>query len=241
MFASKHNKEADFFWTELLGYSPDMRLIEVAMTHRSCHSSAAGMSCPQSNERLEFLGDAFIGLVVAEELYRLYPNRDEGFLTRARAHVVCRETLNRVAHDIGIASHVTLGISLRENAADVYGNALEALVGAIYLDAGYSKARDFVERYIIADQTHISKLAEKESDFKSRLLEWAQANKRKVEFVQLSDRYDAKTDSHTFVCQVLVDGQTLATSTGSTKKMSQQMAAKKSLRVVNSAKNGGIE
>ena len=204
------------------------------MRHRS--SVVLSPEKRATNERLEFLGDALIGLVVAEDLYNAFPDKDEGFLTRARARAVCRETLNQVAHELNLPEHLHIGMVLKENAENVYGNALEALVGAIYLDSGFERAARFVRKHIVVSQSHLVELASKDVDYKSRFLEWAQANRKKVEFVQLTDNYDVRHDSHHFVCEVLVDSQPVARATGTTKKLSQQNAAKKSLAVVNSEK-----
>ena len=209
-----------------------MSLIELAMRHRS---SSANSKEHASNERLEYLGDALIGLVVANDLYKAFPEGNEGFLTRARARVVCRETLNQVAHHIGLTTRLNLGTTLKENADNVYGNALEALVGAIYLDGGYSHAAAFVRKNIVVSESRLRELAMQDVDYKSRLLEWAQANKKTVEFVQLADQYDSRLDAHRFVCEVTIDSQVTARASGTTKKLSQQNAAKKSLQVVKLA------
>ena len=112
-----------------------------ALTHKSVSGA--------SNERLEYLGDALLGLVVARELYRLFPDQGEGFLTRVRAKAVCRENLNKIAHEIGLDKHLLTAMPMKRNSENVFGNAFEALVGAIFLDAGYEAAEDFVRRKVV--------------------------------------------------------------------------------------------
>lgn len=233
----EYQDESYRFWSELLEYKPrDIELINLAMSHRSAasHSHDARLT----NERLEFLGDAMIGLVVADSLYRTFPTETEGFLTRARARVVCREALNHVAHKLLLDRHLKLGIALKDNAENVYGNALEALVGAIYLDGGFYRAAQFVRKHIVVSEQHLRELAQHDIDYKSQLLEWAQAGHKRVEFVQLADQYDVRNDVHLFECEVLINSNAVAKAKGSTKKLAQQNAAKKSLEVVKMNKNG---
>ncbi len=226
-FRRNKRRNQSLFWRNLLGYTPrDLTLYELALTHRSASRG--------SNERLEFLGDAVLGLVVAQQLYEMYPNETEGKLTRMRAKVVCRENMNHIAHQIGLADRLVLGQVLKSNAENVYGNALEALIGAIYLEAGQARAEQFVRKHIIgAEQKTLRKLIEREVDFKSRLLEWGQAHRKKIEFVCLSDRYEAREDTHTFVYAVLVDGNEIAQAAGHTKLLAQQQAARKVLQIKN--------
>ena len=232
----RHRDESYRFWTELLEYEPrEIELIDLAMSHRSAASHLHDARL--TNERLEFLGDALIGLVVADSLYRTFPAETEGFLTRARSRVVCREALNHVAHKIQLDRHLKLGITLKENAENVYGNALEALVGAVYLDGGFDRAAHFVRKHIVVSESHLRDIAQHDVDYKSQLLEWAQAEHRHVEFVQLADRYDVRSDAHKFECEVLINSRVVAKAVGATKKLAQQNAAKKSLEVVKMLKN----
>ncbi len=212
------------FWRNLLGYTPKrLELYKLALTHRSASRG--------SNERLEFLGDAVLGLVVAQQLYALYPNETEGKLTRMRAKIVCRENLNHIAHQIGLSEHLHLGQTLKSNAENVYGNALEALIGAIYLEAGQAQADAFIKKHIIGEkQAILRKLIEREVDFKSRLLEWGQAHHTAIEFRYLSDRYEAASDTHTFTYAVVIEDKEIAQAAGHTKLLAQQQAARKALQ-----------
>ncbi len=220
----RKRQSKDLFWRNLLGYTPkNVELYNLALTHRSASRG--------SNERLEFLGDAVLGLVIAQQLYELYPNETEGKLTRMRAKVVCRENMNHIAHQIGLTHHLVLGQILKSNAENVYGNALEALIGAIYLEAGQAKAEQFIQKHIVGDDKKIlRKLIEREVDFKSRLLEWGQAHRKTIEFTCLADRYDATSDTHTFLYAVLLDGHEITQAAGHTKLLAQQQAARKALQ-----------
>lgn len=215
-----HKKEEPSFLTELLGYKPaDESLYTLALTHRSKQGG-------ESNERLEYLGDAVISLVVGEALYNLFPNENEGFLTRARSKAVCRDNLNAVAMRLHLNEHI-ISLNTYNNSHDVFGNAFEAMVGAIYLDAGYEEAKKFISRHLIGkDGVWLKKTATKEVDFKSRLLEWGQANKKQISFVELGDNYDSKNDLHNFVFSVQIDGVERAQGAGNTKLEAQQVAAK---------------
>lgn len=214
------------FWYGLLGFYPNnLSLYDQALTHRS---SAQG-----NNERLEYLGDAVLGLVVADILCRLYPSASEGFLTRARAKMVSREHLNKVAYRLQLHQYLKVGANIRENADNLYGNALEALVGAIYADAGYQAAERFIRQHVITkDEQQLKHFLEKEIDFKSRLLEWGQRRHKKVEFVFLRDNYEAAHDRHAFLFEVQIDGEAVAQAAGKTKLEAQQIVAKKTLRLL---------
>ncbi len=202
-----------------------LELYNLALTHRSASRG--------SNERLEFLGDAVLGVVIAQQLYEMYPRETEGKLTRMRAKIVCRENLNHIAHQIGLTHHLHLGQVLKSNAENVYGNALEALIGAIYLEAGQDKAEQFITKHIVGEKKAIlRKLIQREVDFKSRLLEWGQAHRKTIEFVCVSDRYESVSDTHNFLYSVCVDGKEIAQAAGHTKLLAQQHAARKALQDV---------
>ncbi len=220
---SSRRKEPYLFWQSILGYKPkQLTLYQLALTHKSATRGG--------NERLEFLGDAVLGIVIAKQLYLLYPNEREGSLSRMRSKVVCRENLNHIAHKIGIDKHLILGQALKSNAENVYGNALEALIGAIYLDAGYMEAERFIAKHVVGvNQKNLLKLLEKEIDFKSRLLEWGQRHHKTITFRCIDDRYNIANDTHTFVYEVLIDDVSITQAAGHNKLLAQQRAARKVL------------
>ena len=219
----RKNKSASFL-EKLIGYQPgNVNLYKQALTHRSNNH--------HSNERLEYLGDAVISLVIAHRLYNLFPTKGEGFLTRARAKVVCREHLNQVAKTLKLNQHIITGTPIKYNSENIFGNALEALVGAIYLDKGYQQAERFVEKNIIGKNNHmLLKLATKEVDFKSRLLEYAQAKHLNIQFNLLAETYNIQKDQHTFIYQVILNNQSIAQAAGHNKLEAQQTAAHKALQ-----------
>ncbi len=222
-FSDKQGELYSYIY-HLTGIRPrNLHLYEQALTHRSLGT--------ESNERLEYLGDALIGMVVAEELFKLYPTEGEGFLTRTRSKVVCRENLNHLAHELGIDNYLHTGIPLKKNTENVYGNALEALAGAALLDAGYQEAAEFIRRVVVGrDGENLQRLAQKESDFKSRLLEYARSKHLQVEFVLVAENYHAKDDRHVFVYEVRLEGNTIAQAEGYSKVQAQQTAAHKALQ-----------
>ena len=200
------NKEPYLSLSQLLGFHPnDVKLYEQALTHRSSHFPDGKR--PHNNERLEFLGDAILGATVADILYKHFPNKKEGFLTSVRSKIVQRETLNRIALEMGLDKMTVASIRPNSHNNCVYGNALEALIGAIYLDHGYRN-----------------------------LLEWGQKEKLRIDF-ELTDIYSDKNKNPIFHTTVSVESHPLATGTGYTKKESQQTAAKKAIRRIRTDKN----
>ena len=144
-----------------------------------------------NNERLEFLGDAMLGAIVADILYKHYGNKQEGFLTTLRSKIVCRSSLNRISHDLGLdklirhAGAVTTGHN-----SFMSGNAFEAFVGAIYLDRGYKYCYRFLEEQVFKKHLNIEEIAKQEKNFKSALIEWCQKYQYKFEFTQQESRDD---------------------------------------------------
>lgn len=229
------NKEPYLSFYHLLGFHPNnVKLYEQALTHRSSHLPDGKRLC--NNERLEFLGDAILGAAVADILYKHFPNKKEGFLTSVRSKIVQRETLNRIALEMGLDKMTIASIRQHAHNNYVYGNALEALIGAIYLDHGYRKCFKFVKERMIGHYLSLEKIARKEMNFKSNLLEWGQKEKLKIDF-ELTNIYSDKNKNQIFRTAVSVGGNPLGTGTGYTKKESQQAAAKKAIRRIRSDKN----
>ena len=206
----------------------NVRLYHLAFTHSSVVKQAtAGRH--QSNERLEFLGDAVLGTVVAEYLFRKFPYEQEGFLTEMRSRIVNRESLNSLALKLGLDKLVQLdaGQGRAARSRSVNGNALEALVGAIYLDQGYKAARKFVLSRLVKPFVDVKSLTETTTNFKSKLIEWAQRNGKAI-------RYDLTGEPRPggvmeFSATVLLDGEAVATGMGLSKKQAEQLAAERAL------------
>lgn len=219
------HKEPYLLLRDILGFYPkDPQYYELALKHRSSAvKDESGRKL--NNERLEFLGDAMLAAVVADILYFKYKREKEGFLTNLRAKIVQRETLNKVALAMELDKYVSVTHKSNTHNINVYGNALEALVGAVYLDQGYEKCKEFVECVVIDKHLNINKLARQEINFKSRLIEWSQKNKASLVFDLIEERVD-KENNPVFQTQIIVNGVKAGEGVGYTKKESQQVASK---------------
>lgn len=187
-----------------------------------------------NNERLEFLGDAILGAVVADILYKHYAGKQEGFLTTLRSKIVCRKSLNKLAVDIGLDKlvHYTGAVTTGHNSF-MNGNAFEAFFGAIYLDRGYSYCYKFMEERIFKFYINVDKIATLEENFKSSLIEWSQRFQYKTVFTQQEKR-EEKTP--VFVSEVRIEGVFCGRGEGYSKKESDQAAAKEALRLIRKDK-----
>lgn len=213
----------------ILGFYPhDISLYKQALLHKSV-GRRNDKGKPLNNERLEFLGDAILDAVVGDIVYRHFEGKREGFLTNTRSKLVSRDTLGKLSKEMGIAQLImSAGHSTSHNSY-MNGNAFEALVGAIYLDRGYGACMRFMEKRILAQIINIDKVAYKEVNFKSKLLEWSQKNRVKMEFRDLEQTRDEK-GSPVFTSQVFIEELEGCTGTGYSKKESQQHAAKDTLQ-----------
>ena len=211
----------------ILGFFPkDISYYKQALLHKSIMRREKGK--PINNERLEFLGDAILDAVVGDIVYHHFDGKREGFLTNTRSKIVQRETLNKLANELGITKLI---LSSGNNAAHnsyLGGNAFEALVGAVYLDQGYKACMRFMQKRILAQLIDIDKVAYKEVNFKSKLIEWSQKNRVNLEFRLLEQKKD-QSGSPTFNYQVLIEGIEGGTGSGYSKKESQQLASKLTL------------
>ncbi|MGM9758734.1 MAG: ribonuclease III [Parabacteroides sp.] len=213
---------------KIIGFMPrDLHLYEQAFIHRSC-SLGAGIK-GYNNERLEFLGDAILTAVVADRVYKQFPNKREGFLTNLRSKIVSRESLNRIAAELGLADHMVYSSRIHSHNNYIYGNALEALIGAVYLDLGYEKCRLFIERVLLDGHVNVEKLSKEQINFKSRMLEWSQKNRIDVEF-RLVDSYNDAEGSPVFQTALLIADTEVGVATGYSKKESHQNVAKIALK-----------
>lgn len=182
-----------------------------------------------NNERLEFLGDAILDAVVGDIVYQHFPGKPEGFLTNTRSKLVQRETLGKLAHEIGLSRLIlSSGRSISHNSY-MAGNAFEALVGAIYLDRGYDACMKFMQQRILGRRIDIDKMAYKEVNFKSKLIEWTQKNRVQLTF-RLEDEAKDKSGSPMFKYTAVLETVDGASGTGYSKKESQQHACEETLR-----------
>ena len=181
-----------------------------------------------NNERLEFLGDAILGAVVGEIVYHHFPRKREGFLTNTRSKIVQREMLGKLAAEIGLDKLIRSNDHNQTHNSYLAGNAFEALIGAIYLDRGYGHCKSFVKKKILSRLIDIDKVAYKEVNFKSKLLEWCQKHKVELEYVLLAET-KGEDGSPLFNTKVLIDGKECGRGKGYSKKESHQKASRNAL------------
>ena len=208
-------------------YPRHIEYYKLALVHRSMPIKGPDGRW-SNNERLEFLGDALLDAVVGAYLYDKYPEKHEGFLTATRAKIVQRESLNRIGRKFRIESHVRASSHSSSHNSYISGNAVEALVGAIYLDRGYQVCRRFIEERIIGDNFDLNDLVKTEQNFKSRLIEWTQKYRVTIEFALL-DTYSDKDNNPVFKTGVFLGGIYASDATGYSKKESHQAASKKAM------------
>jgi ribonuclease-3 len=221
---------------KFLGYRPgNVALYEMAFLHKS--SSIEDVDGRWlNNERLEFLGDAILDAVVADILYKHFPTRREGYLTNTRSKIVQREHLNKLALQMGLDKMVIYSTRIVTHNNYMYGNALEALIGAIYLDKGYMHCYHFVDERIIKRYVDLDKLARKEVNFKSALIEWCQ--KRKYDLVfDLIESFTDNDGNPVFQTSVSLFGLQAGIGIGYSKKESQQNASKMAVKKLRADKD----
>ncbi len=212
----------------ILGFVPgNVRLYQMAFRHKSV-AKPIKEGVKNSNERLEFLGDAVLGSVVAELLFKLYPYKDEGFLTEMRSKIVSRANLNQLSRKLGFNELIEFDarmISYPNKQGSLLGDAFEALIGAVYLDKGYKFTREFLLSRIIKPHVDIHTLEITETNFKSRLIEWCQHSGKDVAFIQI-DNPEGES-AKMFSVKVVVDGEDCGIGRDFNKKSAEKMAAEK--------------
>ena len=224
----RKDKELYLSLYEIIGFYPhNIEFYKTALLHKSiARRNEKGK--PVNNERLEFLGDAILDAVVGDIVYQHFPGKREGFLTNTRSKLVQRETLNKLAQEMGINQLILSNGRSSSHNSYMGGNAFEALVGAIYLDRGYNACMRFMKKRILAQMINIDKVAYKEVNFKSKLIEWSQKNRVNMDFKSLGEQKD-KNGSPYFTYQVVLEGIEGCTGSGFSKKESQQQASKLTL------------
>ncbi len=212
----------------ILGFVPNnMSLFQQAFYHKSNNHTQGTKGHRYNNERLEYLGDAILSTVVAEYLFKKYPSADEGFLTKMRAKIVKRKTLNFIGDQMGL-DMLLLEFNNTRLSKSMLGNALEALVGAVYLEKGYAQTKRFIISHILRAYLDIHELEEQDDNFKSQLLEWCQKNGKDIAY-EVLDRF--KVDKRDrFKVAVLIDGDPMAEAEDYNKKSAEQTASERALR-----------
>ena len=231
----RKDRESYFCFYKILGFFPrNIRFYQQALLHKST-SVRSEKGRPLNNERLEFLGDAILDAIVGDIVYKDFEGRREGFLTNTRSKIVQRETLNKLAVEIGLDKLVKYSTRSSSHNSYMYGNAFEALIGAIYLDQGYERCKQFMEEKILKNYIDLDKMSRKEVNFKSKLIEWSQKNKMEVSF-ELIEQFLDRDYNPMFHTEVLIENLPAGTGTGYSKKESQQNAAQMALKKI---KNDG--
>ena len=223
------DKEFRLALYDILGFYPhNIELYRIAFAHKSQeYKSKKWGDKPLNNERLEFLGDAVLETVVSDIVYHRFQNKREGFLTNTRSKIVSRESLGRLAKELGLERLIQVGNFSRAHHSFIAGNAFEALMGAIYLDRGFSYAFRFIEKQIIGRCLNLESVAQKEVNFKSKLLEYCQKNRLKIHF---NDKQEGdSTAAPVFITSVVIEGLFTADGKGYSKKEAQQNAAREAL------------
>lgn len=226
------DRELLFFCKRNLGFYPrDVQLFKLALVHRSTPIKTKKGRWG-NNERLEFLGDAIIEAIVSDYLFKKFPNQREGFLTNTRSKLVQRENLNKVGEKLGLGEMIQWSHNSRSHNSYLCGNAVEALVGAIYLDRGYHFADKFVQKHIIGNKIHVNRLARTVKNFKSQIIEWAQKYKVNIDYKLIETTYDSNNNP-TFRTQIFLGGIGIAEASGFSKKESHQKASKLAYEIMH--------
>jgi ribonuclease-3 len=229
MFSSFFPKRADREYhrlvKEMFGIrARNIELYKLALMHRSASIELPGGAGHLNNERLEFLGDAILEAVVSDFLFIEFPGEDEGGLTRLRSKIVSRQTLNTLARALGLDHHIIRHTGGAAQQKHINGDALEAMIGAIYLDRGYGRTNRVVIDHLFRRHLDLEDLVASETDWKSRLIEWCQRSRQSVHF---STAHDKKYTSQRpmFRSGVVIDGIEVGHGVGETKKEAEQHAA----------------
>ena len=236
-FLRKIHKEPYLSLYKILGFYPhNLSYYDEALRHCSC-SSIDAHGRYVNNERMEFLGDAILDSVISDVIYHKYPTRHEGFLTSTRAKIVQRESLNPCALRMGLDKLLIYSPHLSSTHNNyIFGNALEALIAAVYLDRGYHSCFLFVRDVLFKKYISLDTIIQRDYNYKSVLIEWSQKNRMTISF-DLIESAEDNDGSPIFTTGVVLAGEQIATGVGYSKKESHQKASKEALKRLNSDKS----
>ena len=221
---------------QLIGFVPvHLSLFKLAFFHKSTFTSRD--YAVANNERLEFLGDAVLSTIVGEYLFKKYPNSDEGFLTKMRSKIVKRNSLDEIADKMGLDLFLA-NYNQTRLSKSMLCNALEALVGAVYIEVGYEKTKTYVIRRILRKYLNIHDLESYDDNYKSQLLEWCQKNGHSIEYKVVAKYKSEKRDK--FKVAVFVDGKKYGTADDFNKKSAEQLASERAIGVLGVAGGNSI-
>ena len=234
---SSPRKEFYSYIRNLTGHSPiKFKLYDIAFIHKSA-SYVDKMGNIVNNERLEYLGDAVLGTIVAEYLYNRFPFKDEGFLTQLRSRVVNRSFLTQLTFKMKLNRYVISNANSVSESSHLYGDLLEAFIGAIYLDCGYAVTKKFVIKKIFNQHVDIQAMERTDNNFKSQLIEWGQKMKQEVEFKTVNNP-DSGSEKMPFLTEACIDGKVMGKGEGFSKKEAQQNAAQQALEKLSLLEEG---
>lgn len=229
-----HNSEDDKKLIKAIraisGFKPDnLELYRLATMHSSMSKETEGFR--ESNERLEYLGDAVLSATVADFLFKKFPFKNEGFLTEIRSRIVNRESLNLLARKIGVGEIVRFNQKNNQLQQVILGNTLEAIVGAVYLDQGYKKCKKFVIQKLIIPYFNLEEVVSSNANPKSRIIEWSQRNNKTIRFdIEIIKKGKNLKE---FIAQIYIDNEPFGKGFGYNKKKAEQDAALKSCELLN--------
>ncbi len=230
----KENPEFYAFFKNVLGFTPrHAELYHIALTHRSSSSIDHGHRV--NNERLEYLGDAMLGAIVAEYLYKKYPLKGEGFLTEMRSKIVSRKSLGGLARKLGLTELVEHQKGQDGAFKSMGGDAFEALIGAIYLEKGFRFTRHLIIDKLLCTYLDIDALATTDWNYKGKLIDWGQKNKKKVTFEIVRSMVRDREGRREYECRVNIDGQPQQSAIEYTIKAAEQLAAEKTYKALMAA------
>ena len=214
----------------MLGFYPDnLAIYQQALRHSSA-AKEIKEGVKDSNERLEYLGDAVLSTIVAHYLFQLFPFKDEGFLTKIRSRIVSRTHLNKLALKMGLNQIITSNMEIHPKNNSINGDAFEALIGAIYLDKGYNFTKKFILQRILCPHVDMDDIENIETDFKSRLIEWAQKEKKEAKFTVVEEKNSANEKE--FFVQLLIENEVKGNGKHFSKKRAEQIAAEQACKEI---------
>ncbi len=209
---------------KLLGFKPKSNLYEKALTHGSKNYKDKRGN-PFNYERLEYVGDAILGSVIAKFLYDSVPEANEGYLTKMRSKIVNRDHLNKIGAELGLIDLMASNLEVSKFGEDIHGNLLESIIGAVFLDKGFKLCEKFIHKIIIRPHVDISRLEGKIASYKSFIIEWSQKKKIKLNFNCIEDQ-TAETAKH-FSALIKIGNKTIASARSTSRKKAEEKAAQR--------------
>ncbi len=225
LFQKDEDKDFRQSLRNILGFNPgNISLYRKAFTHSSASNQAKDRGVvKESYERLEFLGDAILSAVIADFLFKKFPLKDEGFLTKVRSRIVSRQQLGMLAYKFGLDKMIHAENGVTGRSSSINGDVFEAIIGAIYLDKGYLFTASFIRDTIIRYHLDIDEIETVDTDYKSQLIEWAQKNRKELKFKLVDEK--GVGAQKLFVIEIVVDGEGIAKCESFSKKKAEQEAA----------------